>query len=59
MLTWRKVAELISRMPPDRQDDTATVYLRASDEYLGVESLHEGEDDGVLDVGHFIMVIDF
>lgn len=45
-------------MPQERLDDTAIVFAKDSDEYIGVNNLHSvHEEQDVLDSGHIVMEV--
>lgn len=62
-MTYKQLAEEILKLPPERQADTATVSCDLAEEAIPVKSLTtvQANDilDGVLDIGHPVISIDF
>lgn len=57
-LTYRQLLVSIQYMPQERLDDTAIVFAKDSDEYIGVNNLHSvHEEQDVLDSGHIVMEV--
>jgi hypothetical protein len=58
-----QLAKQILALPPERQNDTATVSCDLAEEAIPVKSLTTVQEndilDGVLDVGHPVISIDF
>lgn len=62
--TWKELAQAILAMPEERQEDSATVFVKDSGECLSVRAYGAFERvdgakelDGVLDEGHFILKV--
>ena len=62
-MTYKQLAEQILALPPERQNDTATVSCDIAQEAIPVKSLISVQKDdildGVLDIGHVVISIDF
>lgn len=62
-ITYRELLEKLKVIPDERLDDIATVSLDLSEEAMPVTDLVEvlrGDIlDGVLDIGHWVLTIDF
>lgn len=61
-LTWKELAEEISKMPAEQQGTTVTVYVQGVDEFYGVVDDYPlcsavGTIEDVLDEGHPYLVI--
>ena len=60
IMTYRQLRDKLSSLSDDILEQTATVYLTATDEYLAISSHNITEEDNdVLDEGHLILEIDF
>ena len=59
-MTYKQLLDTLSALPEDMLEQTATVYLGATDEYLAIVS-HDTtlESNDVLDGGHLILEINF
>jgi hypothetical protein len=62
--TWKELAQAIMAMPEDRQEESATVFIKDSGECFGVDAYGpfervDGAEElaGVLDEGHFILKV--
>lgn len=62
-LTYKELAEQISKLTPEQQNTNVTVSCDIAEEALPVKELHViGDDDflaGVLDPEHPVLTIDF
>lgn len=59
-MTYRDLVDQLLRLPPERLGDTVTAYDPYVDEYIAVVDgcVATGPlDDGVLDLGHFYLVL--
>lgn len=61
-LTWKQLAEEISKMSAEQQDSTVTVYVKGVDEFYAVVDNYPlcnavGTINDVLDEGHPYLVI--
>jgi len=58
-MTYRQLQEELQKLPPERLDDTVTIYDPDVDEFCGVaytETANSINND-VLDNGHFYLVL--
>ena len=57
--TYRELLQQLQTLPPERLDDTATVYVTGVDEFYPVmkTEVATSSDNDVLDEGHFFLVI--
>lgn len=62
-ITYRQLIEKLKTIPAERLDDNATVSLDLTEEAIPVKDLvivQKGDFlDGVLDVGHAVLSVDF
>ena len=61
-LTWKALAEEISKMPAEQQNTTVTVYVKGTDEFYGVVDDYllcaaVGTINDVIDEDHPYLVI--
>jgi hypothetical protein len=57
-ITYAKLLENLKKLPPERLQDTATVFVAEEDEYYAVMTTEISSDkQDVLDPGHLIMVV--
>lgn len=59
MLTYKDLLMWLNEMSHEQLNETATVYIEGQDEFFGVDAVDRATADcGVLDEGHFYLVID-
>lgn len=58
-MTYRKLLEQLNRMTDAELDQSATVHLLQSDEFLPVAGIWTVEETDVLDKGHVVIDIEF
>ena len=62
-MTFKELADKILALPPERQADTATVSCDIAEEAIPVKCLTNVQPNditnGILDVGHPVIAIDF
>jgi len=61
-ITYRDLIENLQAMPPERLDDTVTVYVSGVDEFYSLVEdfpivVAQPDSNDVLDPGHFYLVI--
>jgi len=57
MKTYRELLAYLQNMPDERLDDTATVYLTESDEFLPIQTFNKQEGDDVIpDQNHYLEI---
>lgn len=58
-MNYAELIECLSRIPKERLQDTATVFVQAEDEYFPVKGVWEaGIENDVFDEGHAYLVIE-
>lgn len=58
-MTYRKLAEWISRLNENQKDCDVTAFLSGQEEYIPLESVFCEEETDVLDEGHPVLEFDF
>lgn len=57
-MTYKELLENLSRIPEDRLNDNALVFIQWDNEYLPISAIWEsGKENDVLDEGHTYLVI--
>ena len=57
-MTYKELLKNLSRIPEDRLNDNALVFIQWDNEYLPISAIWEsGEENDVLDEGHTYLVI--
>lgn len=57
-ITYAQLLEALQALPPERLQDTATVYAGGIDEFYPVQRLDISYGSDVVDDGHALMVVD-
>lgn len=52
-MTWRDLLRELIELTDEKLDQTCTIYLANTDEYLPITHVHTTIVDDVLDAGHF------
>ena len=56
--TYRDILKELLSLPDARLDDTATVYVKADDEFYGITESHITSVDGdILDADHYFLQV--
>lgn len=59
-MTYKQLLEILQACPAEVLEQTATIYLGQTDEYVAATELSfTKEDNDVLDEGHLILEADF
>lgn len=59
-MTYRQLLELLSLLPEEVLQQTATAYLGQTDEYIQVSDISFTEEDNdVLDENHLVLEVQF
>jgi len=59
-MTYKQLLEILQACPAEVLEQTATVYLGQTDEYIAATELSfTHEDNDVLDEGHLILEVNF
>lgn len=57
-MTYRKMIDMLGRIPANHLDDDVTIYDKTEDEYYPVEKVIQvDETQDALDDGHIVLVI--
>ncbi len=57
-ITYRELMKRLQALPPERLDDTATIFLLDTDEFHPVHDTEIASDkQDVLDPGHFFLLV--
>jgi len=59
-MTYKQLLDILKAVPAEVLEQTATVYLGQTDEYIAATELSfSKEDNDVLDEGHLIIEVNF
>jgi hypothetical protein len=58
-MTYKQLLQYLSGLPEEVLQQTATVYLHQTDEYIQVFGLSFTEENDVLDENHLVLEVQF
>ncbi len=59
-MTYNQLLEILLATPEEIREQTATVYLGQTDEYISLDSItFTGDETNVLDEGHLVLNCNF
>lgn len=60
-LTWQELIEKLNKIPTEKRNQTATIYLTNSDEFMPIAPIvrETTEKEDTLDAGHFYIETNF
>ena len=58
-ITYRELIEALKGLDPEMLDQSATVYLSETDEYVGIQGVGVTKESDVLDENHIVFFVPF